>query len=168
MSVPDVTRRWKLPEPDGDRWRFEFPFTIAGGEVLGLLTFLTRYFDFHKESSMGNFYTEGAQLSVELGERGEGFAIDTTIWLAPFDLGVSQQVRLVSYPTGDHNIQALELTIDRLSGDVSSWRRCNQRFMNQIRKQFLIWRTIPSENQQEYQNEGRSQLESEQNVALAD
>ena len=168
MSVPDVTRRWKLPEPDGDRRRFEFPFTIAGGEVLGLLTFLTRYFDFHKESSMGNFYTEGAQLSVELGERGEGFAIDTTIWLAPFDLGVSQQVRLVSYPTGDHDIQALELTIDRLSGDVSSWRRCNQRFMNQIRKQFLIWRTIPSENQQEYQNEGRSQLESEQNVALAD
>jgi hypothetical protein len=160
MSVPDVTRRWKLPEPEADRWRFEFPFTIAGGEVLGLLTFLTRFFDFHTESSMGNFYTQGAHMLVEDTERGTGFAIETTIWLAPFDLGVSQNVRLVSYPTGDHDIQALELTIDRLSGDVSSWKRCNQRFMNQIRKQFLIWRTIPAETQKTYQEEGRAQLDS--------
>jgi hypothetical protein len=160
MSVPDVTRRWKLPEPDGDRWRFEFPFTIAAGEVLGLLTFLTRFFDYHTETSMGTFYTEGARMAHEDTERGTGFAIETTIWLAPFDLGVSQNVRLVSYPTGDHDIQGLELTIDRLSGDVSSWKRCNQRFMNQIRKQFLIWRTIATETQEQYREEGRIQLET--------
>ncbi len=160
MAVPDITRRWKIPDPDGDRWHFEFPFTIAGREVLGLFTFLTRYFDFHTEGSMGNFYTEGAHLSVLTTDQGEGYTISTTIWLAPFDLGVSQTVQLRSRPTGDHDIQALDITIQRLSGDVSSWKRCNQRFMNQIRKQFLIWRTIAPEAQSQYRDEGRQLIEA--------
>ncbi|MDA0748324.1 MAG: M28 family peptidase, partial [bacterium] len=121
MAVPDITRRWKLPDPDGNRWHFEFPFTIAGSEVLGLFTFLTRFFDYHTESSMGNFYTQGALLYRHQTEGGDTYQIESTIWLAPFDLGVSQKVRLTSTPTGMHDIQGLEITLDRLSGDVSSW-----------------------------------------------
>ena len=154
MAVPDVTRRWKLPDPDGDRWAFEFPFTIAGAEVLGLFTFLTKFFDFHTESSMGTFYTEGAHMSVHNTDLGDGYQIETVIWLAPFDLGVSQKITLRSHPIGDYDIHALDITIERLSGDLSSWRRCNQRFMNQVRKQFLIWRTIPTESQVTYREEG--------------
>jgi len=39
MAVPDVTRRWKFPEPDGDMWVFDFPFTVSTGQVLGLYGF---------------------------------------------------------------------------------------------------------------------------------
>ena len=166
LAVPDITRRWKLPDPDADRWHFEFPFTISGNEVLGLFTFLTRYFDFHTESSMGTFFTHGANLSTYDAERGRGYRIDTTIWLAPFDLGVSQTIRLSSTPTGAFAIHALEITIDRLSGDVASWKRCNQRFMNQIRKQFLIWRTIPEESQHQYRNDGSVLIEKGQASTL--
>ncbi len=166
LAVPDITRRWKLPEPDADRWHFEFPFTISGNEVLGLFTFLTRYFDFHTESSMGNFFTHGADLSTHDAESGRGYRIETTIWLAPFDLGVSQTIRLASMPTGNFDIHALEITIDRLSGDVSSWKRCNQRFVNQVRKQFLIWRTIPEESKRQYGTEGSELIEQGQASAL--
>lgn len=167
MAVPDITRRWKLPEPDADRWHFEFPFTISGGEVLGLFTFLTRYFDFHTESSMGTFFTHGANLSTYDTDRGRGYRIDTTIWLAPFDLGVSQNISLTSTPTGTFGIHALEITIDRLSGDLASWKRCNQRFMNQIRKQFLIWRTIPEESQRQYANEGDELIDTGTGASVA-
>jgi hypothetical protein len=166
LAVPDVTRRWKLPDPDADRWHFEFPFTISGNEVLGLFTFLTRYFDFHTESSMGTFFTHGANLSTYDAETERGYRIDTTIWLAPFDLGVSQTIRLSSTPTGAFGIHALEITIDRLSGDLASWKRCNQRFMNQIRKQFLIWRTIPEESQLQYRNDGSVLIEKGQASTL--
>ena len=27
-AVPDETRRLRLPEPQGDLWEFEFPFTV--------------------------------------------------------------------------------------------------------------------------------------------
>ncbi|MCM8760190.1 MAG: hypothetical protein NC832_00495, partial [Candidatus Omnitrophica bacterium] len=62
MAVPDVTRKWILPEPKGDDWEFEFPFTVAEVEVLGLATFLTDYFNSYQDVSLGNFYTGGATL----------------------------------------------------------------------------------------------------------
>ena len=91
-------------------------------------------------------------------ETGSGYTIDTTIWLAPYDLGVSQQVHFEAVPIGEHNIFAMTLTIDRLSGDVASWRRGNQGFMNALRKQFLIWRTVDPTNRAKYTEKGRELL----------
>ena len=44
MAVPDVNRQWSFPDPDGDDWSFEFPFTISRTETLGLCAYLTRFF----------------------------------------------------------------------------------------------------------------------------
>ena len=30
MSQPDIERRWRMSEPAGDIWRFQFPFTVSG------------------------------------------------------------------------------------------------------------------------------------------
>ena len=32
-STADVTRRWVLPDPKGDDWTFNFPFTVGGAGV---------------------------------------------------------------------------------------------------------------------------------------
>ena len=117
---------------------FHLPW--AAKNVFGLSVFLVDYFQAHAGESLGTFYTDGARLGSVETETGQGHTIDTTIWLAPYDLGVSQQVHFEAIPTGEHNIFAMTLTIDRLSGDASSWRRVNQNFMNALRKQFLIWR----------------------------
>ncbi len=158
MAVPDVTRRWKLPDPEGDHWHFEFPFTVGGKDVFGLSVFLVDYFESHMGESMGAFYTDGARFGSVEAATGAGYTIDTTIWLAPYDLGVSQQVHFEAVPTGEHNIFAMALTIDRLSGDVASWRRGNQGFMNALRKQFLIWRTVDPTNRAKYTDKGRELL----------
>jgi hypothetical protein len=42
------------------------------------------------------------------------------------------------------------LDLERVSGDVSSWRRVNRRFLNTMRKQFLIWRTLRAEERDKY------------------
>ena len=68
----NVTRRWKLPKPEGDCWRFEFPFTVGSSEALGLFVFLTDYFASHNDESMGCFYTDGAKPGVVQTETGEG------------------------------------------------------------------------------------------------
>jgi hypothetical protein len=159
MAVPDVTRKWKLPPPEGDEWNFEFPFTVSGHEVLGLNVFLIGYFDSYSEESIGTFYTDGAELSRTETPAGEAYAIDMNIWLAPFDLGVSQHVILHAIPDAEHNIYSVALTLRRLSGEDASWRRVNQRFMNVIRKQFLIWRTVDGEAKESYRKQGSEILE---------
>ena len=162
LAVPDVTRRWRLPTPDGDRWHFEFPFTVSGQDVLGLCVFLIGYFDSYSEESIGTFYTDGAELGHQETPQGEGYTIDMNIWLAPFDLGVSQHVVIRALPVGEHNIFQVELDITRLSGEDASWRRVNQRFMNVIRKQFLIWRTVDGDSKSSYRAQGAAILASEQ------
>lgn len=159
MAVPDVTRRWKLPDPDGDYWHFEFPFTVGGKDVFGLSVFLVDYFETHMGESMGTFYTNGATFGSVETEKGQGYTIDTTIWLAPYDLGVSQDVHFQAAPTGEHNIYTMALTINRLSGDAASWRRVNQGFMNALRKQFLIWRTVEPPDRARYTEKGMKLLE---------
>ncbi len=158
MAVPDVTRKWKLPPPDGDQWNFEFPFTVGGQDVVGLSVFLIGYFDSYSEESIGTFYTDGAHLQRFPTPHGDGYAIDMNIWLAPFDLGVSQHVVLRATPEAEHNIFAIGLQIHRLSGEEASWRRVNQRFMNVIRKQFLIWRTVDAEAKAGYRKQGEDIL----------
>jgi hypothetical protein len=154
MAVPDVTRRWKLPDPDGDHWHFEFPFTVGGNDVFGLSVFLVDYFESHTGESMGTFFTNGTKFGSIETEKGQGYTIDTTIWLAPYDLGVSQKVRFEAVPAGEHNIFTMGLIIDRLSGDAASWRRVNQGFMNALRKQFLIWRTVEPPDRARYTEKG--------------
>ncbi len=166
MAVPDVSRRWKIPEPEGDDWRFEFPFTVGGNDVFGLCVFLTDYFQSHSGEAIGAFYTDGADL-YRIGNANdpEGYAIHTTLWLAPFDLGVSQELRFEAEATGEFNIYTLTLSLRRLSGEVASWRRVNQGFMNTLRKQFLIWRTVGPDDKAAYREKGLRMLTSGEQAA---
>ena len=158
LAVPDVTRRWRLPPPEGDEWSIEFPFTVSGQDVLGQCVFLIGYFDSYSEESIGTFYTDGARLSRFESDHGQGYAIDMNIWLAPFDLGVSQHVVFRATPEAEHSIYQISLEIGRLSGEDASWRRVNQRFMNVIRKQFLIWRTVDTGAKESYRSQGEEIL----------
>ena len=167
MAVPDVTRRWRLPPPDGDEWNFEFPFTVSGHDVMGVCAFLIGYFDSYSEESIGTFYTDGARLERFTSDTGQGYAIHMNIWLAPFDLGVSQHVIIRAVPEAEVNIYAISLQIRRLSGEDASWRRVNQRFMNVIRKQFLIWRTVDADAKESYKNEAEGLLAGARDEVMA-
>ncbi len=159
MAVPDVTRKWILPEPKGDNWEFEFPFTVSEIEVLGLATFLTEYFNTFQDVSLGNFYTNGANLNYEKLVSGKNkYIIETTIWLAPFDLGVSQEFKMIFEPLGEYNFFTINLYMKRTSGESGDWKRLNRRFLDGIRKQFLIWRTVSSEIKKDYELQGKKML----------
>ena len=158
MSVPDVTRRWVLPKPDGDIWFFDFPFTVGKEEVLGLMTFLRDYFSSYSIEAVGSFYTADNRLFEETGPKGKSYATFCRVYLAPFDLGVSQQFKLSAFPAGEFGFYGIEVRMKRESGEGSDWQRLNRRFLDSIRKQFLVWRTISKEVKAEYCQEGEGEL----------
>ncbi|MBT3604129.1 MAG: ABC transporter permease [Candidatus Latescibacteria bacterium] len=161
MAVPDVTRRWKMPPPEGDHWTFEFPFTVSGRDVFGLSVYLVDFFKAHESEDMGNFFTEGATFDSMQTEAGQAYTIDTTAWLAPFDLGVSQTIHFEARQMEEYDIFTLNLFIERLSGDSASWQRVNQSFVNALRKQFLIWRTVDPADKLRYREKGERILAGE-------
>ena len=144
-AVPDVVRRWLPPSPEGDRWEFEFPVSISRTEVLGVCSFLNNYFTSYSEESIGDFYAEKVRIVVEDGPLGREYAVQMLLWLAPFDMGVSQYMQLEFLPTDVSGIYEIEVFIQRISGQDTSWQRVNQRFMNGLRKEFLIWHTLEQE-----------------------
>ena len=117
--------------------------------------FLNNYFDGYKEESVGTFYTSDVEFATFQSEHGVGVRIRMNVWLAPFDMGISQHVQLRALPTEDEGISRIQVLIHRLSGEVSSWTRLNAGFLTEIRKQFLIWRTVPESVKAEYIEEGR-------------
>ncbi len=145
-AVPDTVRRWTPPDPDGDRWEMEFPFMVSEGEVRGLCGFLAGYFSAYSEESIGDFYAEKVQLVEEAGERGPEYAVQLLLWLAPFDMGVSQFMQLEFLPTEVKSVYTVEIYIQRISGQDTFWQRVNHRFINGLRKEFLLWHTLATES----------------------
>jgi len=143
IASPGIERRWSLPDPDGDLMTVVLPFTVTGRDAYGVSAFLKEFFDEYVGYAGGDFLAENVRLEPQAFELGEGMAIHLRMWLAPYDLGVSQDFTLACEPTGDSDIFAIVLRLQRLAGDINSWKKTNTLFLGQIRKQFLIWRTVP-------------------------
>lgn len=150
VATPGVERRWQVPEPEGDLWYIRLPFSVTGQQAIALNKFMTEWFDAYEEYSIGDFVTENTEFHEFESEYGKGYRITLMAWLAPFDLGVSQHCTLQTTPTSMEDVYDLDLILRRESGDVSSWKRVNRRFLNTLRKQFLIWRTLRTEERELY------------------
>lgn len=245
LSQPDIERKWRMSEPVGDIWRFQFPFTVSGQQPLGVAQFLSEFFEAHTDTSVGKFYTDAVKfralslrqavdlLNVGIPEsntsadgtdgnavaepvtngkavngkaangkangKATAVAVDNQAvakstpaeaaapvgplflkldeiaadpetevyhlamrtWLAPFDMGVSQDSDIVLLPSKEEGLYELQLRLERQSGEIAAWKRTNRGFISDLRKQLLLWRTIRPEDQREYVLRGRAHVSGE-------
>jgi hypothetical protein len=159
LSVPDIERKWKLPEPEGDTMRTRMPFSLTGTDGKACSMFMVEFFDSYVGFAGGEFYTENVSLRRLEEAYGEGYEVVLKAWLAPYDLGVSQMIYLRITPTEEGNIYQIGLQVDRESGDINSWKKTNWLFLNTLRKQFLIWRTIAPEDRVDYARRAEEWME---------
>lgn len=89
------------------------------------------------------------------------YRLSMRVWLAPFDMGVSQDVDILLMPSEDPGLYELQLRLLRQSGELSAWKRVNRQFMGDLRRQLLLWRTIKPEGQQEFILRGRATIAGE-------
>lgn len=150
VATPAIDRMWRVPEPVGDNWDITLPFAVTGAQAAGVNQFLQEWFAAYEEYSIGDFVTQDVQAGEKETQYGKAHTICCKAWLAPFDLGVSQTVCLSTEPTDMEDVFEVNLRITRESGDISNWKRVNRRFLNTLRKQFLIWRTLRVEEREKY------------------
>lgn len=150
LAVAGVEARWQLPEAVDDVMTIELPFTVGRETAFGTNAYLEEYCEAHTEAALGGFAAADVRLE-RIGEpEPQGFRLSMTVWLAPFDVGVSQQVELETLLLPDGLFYGIGLRLRRLAGDQGSWRRLNRHFTDLIRKQFLIWRILTPEMRQAY------------------
>mgnify|MGYP004113243889 FL=1 len=161
-AVPDTVRRWVPPTPSGNKWQFEFPFMVGESDIIGLCGFLANYFKAYSEESIGDFYAEKVRIIEENTEQKKEYAVQLLLWLAPFDMGVSEYFQLEFLPGKVSGVYTVEVFIERLSGQDANWIRVNKKFINGLRKEFLLWHTL-NESMRDYHQATAREMLSDSN-----
>lgn len=144
---PGVLRSWKLKDPEGDNYHITFPFTVSQYDITGVISFLKEHFDNFTDTSLGVFMSRETEI---VRENIHGLGIKSNLALAPFDLGVTQDFLLYSAPSEIQGIDEVKIDIVRNSGQQKDWIRLNKVLLEDLRRQFLIWRSLPQETMELY------------------
>ncbi len=149
IAIPDVSRSWNLPPPEGSTLRVALPFLVKLHEQDCVGGFLAEYYQAHTDISHGLFSTD--ELDVEyacpversVSDHPACFNISFRAWLAPFDFGIRQRVEIISCPSPDYpGFLEMQITLLRQTGEKNVWFRLSRGFLNDLRKQLLIWRSL--------------------------
>ena len=169
IAMPDINRTWTLPPARGNELEMTLPFLMTYQEHRSIGGFLFEYVDGHRDITHGMFSTADiefafvcqsppglAQTASDCQEdncdQEQCLQIRSRVWLAPFDFGIMQQVE-IQFKRAATEPGFLEITIrlNRETGEANAWHRINKTFLNEIRKQLLIWRSFDDPTKAEYE-----------------
>lgn len=150
LVTPSLERKWRITtKPVGDEWSVPLPFfTTLTEEVEGIIAFLREFFSAHVGESPPDFSL--LQMRLEEGEIEEapykGMFVDVRI--VPYESGVHQTSRILFKRVGER--WELIGICRRLSGAPPEWVKLNTRFIDRLRKQILLWRTMTPDEKKRY------------------
>jgi cell division protein FtsX len=174
IAIPDVNRSWKLPDHKTNLIKITLPFLMKYSEQKGVGGYLLEHFKGHQDVTHGLFSTGDIQCDLvatvktsdakhpesEIAAAEALLRIKTKVWLAPFDFGIMQQVALRFYPCKEEpGMLEIRLLLVRRTGEVNAWGRINKVFLNDLRKQLLIWRSLDTATCQQYESQMDSILQ---------
>ncbi|MEI6788529.1 MAG: FtsX-like permease family protein [bacterium] len=155
LAAPSDTVSWTVPKAEGDRMIFNLPFTFTAHDRVAVISYFQRWLDANGAGSSGPFFCSPPSALLEIRKK-EGTdtdelvpAMTSTVWLKPYDLGVSQRME-ISLPTDPETSEYVaRITLTRLSGNTAGWNRTLVPFMGVLRKQFLNWRATTDAERRE-------------------
>lgn len=168
IAIPDVNRSWSLPESSDNLLEITLPFLMKYNEHRSITGFLYDYLKGHQDVSHGLFSTGEITFSevcpippvLEDMDSCQGehcgkrtcIVVHAHVWLAPFDFGIMQQVVLRFCQSREEpGFLEIQIQLERQSGESNAWRRINKTFLNAVRRQLLIWRSLDAKAHDHYE-----------------
>jgi len=149
-ATAETSRSWKIPAPENGVVRMVFPFTISAEHIGGVFAFIKEYLDSHADRTIGAFAASGTAANFDPATaRG---SLRAKIWLQPFDQGVSQDFEIEARPSDIEDVAEITVAVARVSGPPAAWQRALPGFLEHMRKEFLLWRTLPDDVMDHYLN----------------
>jgi hypothetical protein len=158
LASPSGKTEWDIPAADGDVMAFNLPFTFTPHDRVAIISYFNRWLDSNGEGGSGPFFCAPPEATLSRSPAGLVPGVTTTVWLKPFDLGVSQRLEItlpVDPRTGEF-IATIRLV--RLSGSSAAWSRAVTPFLAVLRKQFLTWRAARLDERADMYQEGMALL----------
>jgi hypothetical protein len=151
LATPSGASEWSLEDTGEEHISLTLPFTMTRDNGVGIFAFLHEYMEGHSEPTSADFCCSDLEGKIE--ERSDGetvVALRCRVWLAPYDMRVGQHLLLELRPAADASLFTVHYRAARFSGELDAWRRANFTFIDLLRQQFLIYRTLPEERKDHY------------------
>jgi len=147
VVTPSLERRWKFKtKPKEDEWEIPLLISIPTlEESRGVMAYLHEYY------SGGGAVKEGIHMVKDLYPPDyENLSLSLTVSLSPFEVGVLQAVTVsAKFNEAIKRYEAI-LHLKRLSGPRNVWETSNYRFVNDLRKQLLMWGSFSASEKTKY------------------
>ena len=145
LITPSLERKWTPPtKPKGDIWEIPLPVMFPSArEAKGFLNFLKEYY-LGEGKMKAKFIVRDVKLDLEK------LILELNVSLAPFELNISQQAVIATRFEEFSNKWTIVLTLKRISGVYSTWVTSSYNFIDDLRKQILIWRSLSPKEHEKY------------------
>jgi hypothetical protein len=144
LANPSGRRKWTIStKPKGDEWEIPVMVKIASKqEILSILYFFREYFQ--GAGAVGRGFTIDKVGEVDV----ENLRLEVFVRLAPYEEQITERVLLSCF--GAEGGYFLNVYLMKLTGVRELWQSSNILFIDDIRKQLLIWRSLTPEQQKRY------------------
>jgi hypothetical protein len=151
LATPSGSEEWSLPDAPEGAVSITLPFTMTRDNGVGIFAFLYEYMDSHWDSTSDNFRCTELRAAVEERDGGESaLTLRSRLWLAPYDMRVSQDMVLELRQIGTTPLFGVTYSSTRRTGELNAWQRANFEFIDLLRQQFLIYRTVAAQHGDRY------------------
>jgi hypothetical protein len=142
-AVPSGKRRWSMPPNADGAMQVAFPFIYEGDLAPGVMYYLYEDFLSCTEKSLSSLIAEFEGKSLTTDAEGRPvYTLTYLVALTPFDLGVTQRVRLVASYEARVKSYRLSMALEHVSGLHSNWVSLNRFFLERMRKFLMVWRNM--------------------------
>jgi len=151
LVTPSLERAWKPPtKPVLDDWTIPLPFLLEEGEVNGFISYLHEFLFQHTMEDAPLFSVGGLKHTEGKVDGRPAKELRMKMRLAPYTQGIIQDFRLILFKDPKTGKWSSLIRMHRIAGKRSTWVNLSRVAVDQIRKQFLMWRSLPPSERTRY------------------
>jgi len=156
IVTPSLERRWRIEtKPKGDLWEIPIPFRVKDDEkAMGIAAFLKEYLWNKRIERAENFTVE----EVSAKRENSALVVRSRVWLPPYEENIRHDIEIKITKSKTELKYLIEMNMRRVSGTYESWVKFSYPFVDEVRKQLLMWSLLNPEQEQRYIELGKDEF----------
>lgn len=158
IVTPSLERRWRIEtKPKGDVWDIPIPFRVKDEEkAMGIAVFLREYLWSKRIERAENFTVE----EVSAKREDSALVLRSRVWLPPYEENIRHDVQITILKSKTELRYLIDMKMKRVSGAYESWVKFSYPFVDEVRKQLLVWSLLTPAQAEKYTKLARQEFGS--------
>ncbi|MEM2922300.1 MAG: ABC transporter permease, partial [Candidatus Bathyarchaeia archaeon] len=146
MITPSLERKWKpATKPKGEIWEVPLPLSLpTQEEAAGFIEYLNEYYA--GAGAQKSTFTVRQIRNLSTAEP----SIELLVALSPYEMAITQLVKISGFMVLREQRFDFNIYMQKLTGPTNVWAVTSYYFVDDLRKQALLWRSLTAEEHRKY------------------